>query len=137
MLLTIVNRNHNLMCCNNENKSPFSPLLGTTPFEKRKIYWFSQTTEYDFPWVYFFTIFRTICCVRFKNFYQQQSCKCANQDSEKFTRKNLSLAEHLTTIWESNRQQICCCSCMFWSIYFDNMDGSSRLALYSWIKDDK
>ena len=111
LLLTIANNNHNRMCCNNGKQITIFPPFGNhSVWKKKNILIFANNRVWFSPDCTFFTIFRTICCVRFKNFYQQQSCKCANQDSEKFTRKNLSNSRELTTIWESNRQQICCCS---------------------------
>ena len=79
-----------------ENKSPFPPFWEPLRLKKEKYTDFRKQQSMISPNCTFFTIFRTICCVRFKNFYQQQSCKCANQDSEKFTRKKNSL--ELTTI---------------------------------------
>ena len=109
MLLTIVNNNHNRMCCNNGKQITIFPPFGNHSVWKKKNILIFANNRVWFPLIVLFSQFLEQYVVSvLKIFTNNNHANVPIRIQKNSQEKKNSL--ELTTIWESNRQQICCCS---------------------------
>ena len=110
MLLTTVNRNHNRMCCNNGKQITIFPPFGNHSVWKKKNILIFANNRVWFPLIVLFSQFLEQYVVSVLKFFTNTTIMQMCQSGFRKIHKKKILSLELTTIWESNRQQICCCS---------------------------